>query len=470
MKFIPTIGLEIHVQLNTKSKMFCSCDNDAQGKAPNTTVCPVCLGMPGVLPVPNKKAVQYAMVLGKYLGGKIAKRTKFDRKHYCYPDLPKGYQISQYDEPIVQGGKVNVNGQSVSLERIHLEEDAGKLIHPKGKGYSLVDLNRAGTPLVEIVTKPEINSPAQAKEFLQRLRLIVRYLEISNGDMEKGHLRCDANVSIMPVASGQWPEGGGQGEEKLGTPVEIKNLNSFLMVERALNYEIKRQSTLLENGEKVTKETRGWDDNKGVTVSQRTKEFAPDYRYFPEPDIPYLLDLEKDFKVILPESMEAKLDRANKLNIAKNDIDVIFRDDKLLKLFDYLSFGKSNEAYVAKAMNIFINIPVSRTLEPEFVLDLARSLASGEIGAHNTKSIISEGLNTHAPFSKVMESGNYDKTMGDSDLSTVVENVIEKNAKVVADYRAGKEEALQYLLGQVMRETKGKADPQVIHSLLQKAI
>ena len=467
MKLIPTIGLEVHVQLNTKSKMFCSCDNNAQDKKPNTIVCPICLGMPGTLPTPNKGAIKYAIMLGKYLRGEIAQRTKFDRKHYFYPDLPKGYQISQYDEPVVKGGRVSVGDLSVSLERIHLEEDAGKLTHPKGKGYSLVDLNRAGTPLVEIVTKPEITSPAQAKEFLQYLRLIVRYLGISNGDMEKGHLRCDANVSVRAL---QKPQSSSAPVGELGTPVEIKNLNSFLMVERALNYEIKRQSVLLQNGEKVTKETRGWDDDKGVNFSQRTKEFAPDYRYFPEPDIPCLYNLEKSFKVTLPESMEAKLNRARKCNVAQNDLEVIFRDDELLKLFDKISLEKNNKACVAKAMNIFINIPVARALKPGFVLDLARSLISGKIGAHNTKPIINEGLSTHSSFAKIIEDGGYGVAIEEENLDATIRSVIEKNAKVVADYRAGKKEALQYLLGQVMRETKGKADPRVIHNLLQKAL
>src|ERR687884_74253 len=272
------IGLEGHVQLATASKMFCGCPADYAGAAPNTHVCPICLGMPGVLPVINRKAVEYTLLTGLALHAEIPAATKFDRKNYPYPDLVKGYQISQYDLPLVKGGFVEITTtdaapRRIRLERVHLEEDTGKLTHAGGS--SLIDFNRAGVPLMEMVTQPDLRTPAEARAYLQKLRAILRTLGVSDADMEKGQLRCDVNVSLRPV-----------GQERLGTKVEIKNLNSFRAVQRALEYEIERQAQLLDQGERIQQETRGWVEDRGVTVTQRTKEEAHDYRYFPEPDLP----------------------------------------------------------------------------------------------------------------------------------------------------------------------------------------
>ncbi|MEK7097562.1 MAG: Asp-tRNA(Asn)/Glu-tRNA(Gln) amidotransferase subunit GatB, partial [Patescibacteria group bacterium] len=282
------IGLEIHAELKTKSKMFCSCDNDSENKEPNTVVCPICLGQPGTLPVPNKQAIEWTLLVGLCLDGKISRLSKFDRKNYFYPDLPKGYQISQYDLPFVYDAKLEINGDDISITRIHLEEDTGKSSHPAGKNYSLVDYNRAGTPLMEMVTDPVIRDGQTAKKFCQRFQQILRYLDVSDADMEKGHMRCEANISVQE--KGRWERKGKDinsiGDYKLNSKVEVKNLNSFRAIEKAIDYEIKRQIQALQDGEKIIQETRGWNEDKGETFSQRTKETSADYRYFPEPDIP----------------------------------------------------------------------------------------------------------------------------------------------------------------------------------------
>src|SRR3989344_2037104 len=281
----PTIGLEIHVELKTKSKMFCSCFNDPDEKQPNINVCPICMGHPGTLPVINEEAVKKVIKTGLALNSSIPENSKFDRKNYFYPDLPKGYQISQYDEPLCKGGFLTVDGRKIDITRVHLEEDTGKLIHPAGTEYSLVDFNRAGIPLMELVTEPDITSAKEAKRFAEELRLILRYLGVSDADMEKGEMRVEANISL------------GDGK-KLGTKVEIKNLNSFRSVEYGINYEIERQGKILKAGKKIVQETRGWDAAKEVTVTQRIKEAAHDYRYFPEPDLPPLQFTPEEVKKI----------------------------------------------------------------------------------------------------------------------------------------------------------------------------
>jgi aspartyl-tRNA(Asn)/glutamyl-tRNA(Gln) amidotransferase subunit B len=454
--YIPTIGLEIHIQLKTKSKMFCSCDNDAENKTPNSVICPICLGMPGTLPVPNRQAIEWTVKLGRFLNGEIASLSRFDRKHYFYPDLPKGYQISQYDWPIVRGGKIVISEREVKLTRIHLEEDAGKLIHPKGSDRSLVDLNRAGTPLMEVVTEPDMHTPAEAKALLQKLRLIVRYLGISDADMEKGHFRCDANVSVAPISN-------------LGTPVEVKNLNSFLMVEKALAYEIKRQSEILSRSEKVTKETRGWDDAKAITVSQRSKEQAPDYRYFPEPDIPVFSDLDK-LSVVLPESIEAKIARAKELGIAKNDIDTIFSDDVLMDNFDRITNCTENDEVANKALSLAINFKAIRALEGVTIVDIAEALCSGKIGPQAVRPLVDLILEKKITVTEALAQGNFGQISDDSTLRQTVKSVLENNVRAVTDYRHGKKTALGFLTGQVMKESRGKASPQIVAKILNEEL
>jgi aspartyl-tRNA(Asn)/glutamyl-tRNA(Gln) amidotransferase subunit B len=286
-KYIPVIGMEIHVELKTKSKMFCRCQNSLEEeKIPNDNICPVCTGQPGTLPVPNAEAIKFVQMAGLALNCKLNKKSKFDRKNYFYPDIPKGYQISQYDQPLCQGGYLEVDNKKIGITRIHLEEDTGKLMHPKGTEYSLIDFNRAGVPLMELVTEPDIESGQEARLFCQKLQQIFRYLEISDADMEKGQMRCEVNISLHQ-----------EGEEKLGgTKVEVKNINSFKFVEKSIDYEIKRQTEILASGEKIMQETRGYDSVQNITVSQRKKESAHDYRYFPEPDIPPLEFSEADME------------------------------------------------------------------------------------------------------------------------------------------------------------------------------
>src|SRR3990167_1819131 len=291
MTYIPTIGLEIHAELKTQSKMFCSCKNDPAEQHPNINVCPICLAHPGTLPVANKDAINKVIRVGLALGCTISEHSKFDRKNYFYPDLPKGYQISQYDMPFCKGGKLTVGEKDIYITRVHLEEDTGRLAHPVGAEYSLVDFNRAGVPLMELVTEPDITSSQEASAFAQELQLILRYLGASDADMEKGQMRVEANISVRP-----------QGQKKLGTKMEVKNLNSFRAVEGAIEYEIQRQTGALEQGDNIIQETRGWDDVKGTTYSQREKESAHDYRYFPEPDLPPFQFSKKEI-----ESLEAQL-------------------------------------------------------------------------------------------------------------------------------------------------------------------
>jgi len=273
MSYAPVIGLEIHVELKTKSKMFCSCENNPFEGDANSNVCPVCMAHPGSLPVINEEAVKKVIKTGLALNCQIAQESKFDRKNYFYPDLPKGYQISQYDKPFCKKGFLNINGKKIRITRVHLEEDTGKLLHPQGADYSLVDFNRAGVPLMELVTEPDLHSAKEARKFAEELQLIIRYLGVSNADMEKGQLRVEVNISLSK-------------NKEMGTKVEIKNLNSFRIVEKAIDYETERQAEVLDSGKKVVQETRGWDEKKGITVSQREKEEAHDYRYFPEPDLP----------------------------------------------------------------------------------------------------------------------------------------------------------------------------------------
>ncbi|MCX6762279.1 MAG: Asp-tRNA(Asn)/Glu-tRNA(Gln) amidotransferase subunit GatB, partial [Candidatus Moranbacteria bacterium] len=326
MKYKPTIGMEVHVELATESKMFCECKNElGLDRIPNTNICPICTGQPGALPAANEKAIEYVVKAGLALGSEIAEVSKFDRKNYFYPDLPKGYQISQYDQPLCLGGFLKIGEKKIGITRIHLEEDTGKLIHQKGNDFSLVDFNRSGVPLMELVTEPDIESAQEAKKFCEQLQLILRYIGISDADMEKGQMRCEANISISA-------------NEKLGTKVEVKNLNSFKVVEKAIEYEIKRQAELLDEGKEIAQETRGWDESKMITFSQREKESAHDYRYFPEPDLPPLEiggEFVEKIRAKLPELPAQKIKRFQKeYNISDYDAGVLVRDKKLSEFFE----------------------------------------------------------------------------------------------------------------------------------------
>ena len=475
MEFKTVIGLEIHAQLKTKSKMFCGCDNKADEAKPNSLVCPVCLGLPGVLPVPNKLAIEWVLKTGIALNCKIADYSKFDRKHYFYPDLPKNYQISQFDLPFCLKGSFELDseGQSkkIGITRIHLEEDAGKLIH--SKDASLVDFNRAGTPLMEIVTEPDISSPQEAKVFMQELRSILRYLQVSDADMEKGHLRCDANISIN------------QKDQKLGVPVEIKNLNSFKMVERSLLYEEKRQRELLEKKEKIIKETRGWDDSKGITYSQRSKEQAQDYRYFPEPDIPPFelkeFDLEK-LKQEIPELPALKRERyisdlKQEKDYLSNVHDVAI--ETLIKepiLEDYyLYFAEKGLDKLFALMFVTHQMwgkLATGTTPDQFhkkeIFDILKDWWDKKITNLKAKEIFELSLKT--PEKVVIALRESEIKLVGNELEKIIEKVIKENDQAIQDIKKGKETALRFLVGQVMRETKGQANPQIVNNLLKEKI
>ena len=462
MELKTTIGLEIHVQLKTKSKMFCGCDNNAENSQPNTLTCPVCLGLPGTLPVANTQAIEWTIKTGLALGGKIADFSKFDRKHYFYPDLPKAYQISQYDLPFVVGGKVSVDvaGQKkdIHLTRIHLEEDAGKLMH--SGDVSLVDLNRAGTPLMEIVTDPDIASPAEAKVFLQELKSIIKYLDVSDADMEKGHLRCDANISVSS-------------SDELGTPVEIKNMNSFRMIERALSYEEKRQREELESGNKIVKETRGWDDAKGMTYSQRSKEQAHDYRYFPEPDLPPF-ELAKIFNIDemknnLPELPAAKRVRYQEMGLTVQDAEILALDKDMAQYFETVTAQVSPKTAANWILNE-LKFDGVLIVEPSKMIELLKLIEDKTISGAMAKDVLVEMIQTGKSAAEIIEEKGL-KQMGDEgEIGQIVDKIISENLAVVASIKAGKEQAMGFLVGQVMKETRGQANPELVNRLVDGKI
>jgi len=456
------IGLEIHVQLKTKSKMFCGCDNNAEEAQPNTLVCPVCLGLPGALPVANRQAIEWTVLAGLAFNCQIAETSKFDRKHYFYPDLPKGYQISQYDKPFCLGGSLEIisgnETKKINFRRIHLEEDAGKLIHVDNA--SLVDLNRAGTPLMEIVTEPEISSPQEAKIFLQELRSIMRYLNISDADMEKGHLRCDANISI---------EIGG----KEGVPTEIKNINSFRMLERALIFEEKRQKEVLETGEKIIKETRGWNDSKGETYSQRSKEQAQDYRYFPEPDLPpfqvhKVFEVEK-LKEKLPELPAEKRKRYQGMGLKAEDAAILVLDKQISAYFEKIS--KSVD--VKLAANWIINelkLDGVLVITPENMIALLQLIENNTISGKIAKDVLAQMIESGKSAQEIVESKGLKQVGDEGELNEIINKIITQNPKPFEDLKNGKTQALGFLVGQIMRETKGQADPEKVNKILEERI
>jgi aspartyl-tRNA(Asn)/glutamyl-tRNA(Gln) amidotransferase subunit B len=472
MTYEPTIGLEIHSELKTRTKMFCDSLNDPDEKHPNINVCPVCLGHPGTLPVINKKAVEEVIRVGLALSGEIPEFTKFDRKNYFYPDLPKGYQISQYDKPLVKGGELN----GVRLERIHLEEDAGKLIHSES-GDSLVDFNRAGVPLMELVTKPDIKSAEQAVEFAKELQLILKYLGASDADLEKGQMRADVNVSVAP-----------KGE--LGTKVEIKNVNSFRSIAGAVKFEIERQRELLEKGEKIKQETRGWDDIKHKTVSQRSKEESHDYRYFPEPDLPPLkpaeaFELEK-MKDELPELPAEKRERfAREFGFNEKQIEVLINNKEIADFFETASSELSiktkapqgNELlynYIATDLQgtvTIVGVPfaeVRKKITPEHMADLINLLLEKKITTRQAKDILKIMFDSGESPENILGQGNFN-LIQEEVLHQAVEEALHENPKAVADFASGKDTTLQFLVGQVMKKTKGGADPgEIQNKLLEK--
>lgn len=487
MKYIPTIGMEVHVELKTHSKMFCSSKNGlGLEKKPNIHICPVCTGQPGTLPVPNQQAIEFVQLAGLALKCEINIKSKFDRKNYFYPDLPKGYQISQYDQPLCGKGHINIDGKEIGITRIHLEEDTGKLIHPRGADHTLVDFNRAGVPLMELVTEPDIENGEQAKIFCIKLQQICRYLGISDADMEKGNMRCEVNLSLHK-----------EGEDRLsGTKVEIKNINSFRFVEKAINYEIKRQAELLEKGEKVIQETRGWDSVKNITVSQRKKESAHDYRYFPEPDIPpmeFTQQYIENLKTKLPELPDAKEKRfVSEYNLNTEDIAILTAQNDLAEYFEQV-IGEIKEKILSheiespeeKVIKLATNYIISELrkhlvenkhnvrdlkINPENYAEFIGLVADGKINSSAAQKVLKEMYHTGGDPSQIIEEKNLGQMQDSSELEAVVENIIAANSKSVEDYKNGKQNALQFLVGQIMKETKGKANPEIVTELLRKKI
>ena len=472
------IGLETHVHLKTRSKMFCSCERDYFDAEPNTHVCPVCLGMPGVLPVINRQAVAHTILTGLALGCRIPEHSKFDRKNYPYPDLMKGYQISQYDQPLCFDGglDIEVDGEQrrVHLERIHLEEDTARLLHRdggNGDGYTLMDVNRAGVPLMEIVTRPDMGSPAEATAYMRKLRQTLRYLDISDADMEKGSFRCDANISLRP-----------RGAEELGAKVEIKNMNSFRAVQRALESEQRRQAQVLDAGGAIEQETRGYIDATGDTFSQRSKEEAHDYRYFPEPDLPPLevtAEVVEELRARLPELPDAKRDRLQREHALSPDEARVLtetrqRADAFEQAVALAGAGRARTLArwligdVAALLNqLGADAELEDTkLTPAHLAELIDLLEDRTITATTAKEVLIAAFDGGAMPSVIVEERGLRQQHDEGELDRVAASVIESNPKAVADYRGGKDSAIKFLVGQVMRETRGRADPKVAAAVL----
>lgn len=484
----PVIGLEIHLQLKTKSKMFCACATHDSAVAPNANVCPVCTGQPGTLPVPNEQAIRFGVKMGLALNCQIAPHSKFDRKHYFYPDLPKAYQISQYDLPIASGGFVMIDGKRIGITRAHLEEDAAKNLHgADGKTY--VDFNRAGTPLLEIVTEPDFASPEDAKAFLQELRLIARYLGVSDADMEKGHMRCDANVSLR-----ERDADGGIVGMKFHPKTEVKNINSFRNVERALQFELKRQAELWAAGSPpAVTTTRGWDDATQSTKEQRVKEAEGDYRYFPEPDVPVLelADIAEEERARLPELPAARRFRfENEYGLRAEDARQICDDPALTDFVEHVfselaAWMQSTDAAEAKDARKMANLVSGwllsklgglmaergidvRTMKisAENFAEFITLIASGKLSSSAGITVLNEMLDSGADPSHVMEDKKLGNIEDASLIAEIVDRVLANNPDIVLRYKAGKPELIQVLIGQVMKETEGAVDAKVARNML----
>ncbi|HUC91038.1 MAG TPA: Asp-tRNA(Asn)/Glu-tRNA(Gln) amidotransferase subunit GatB [Paenibacillus sp.] len=469
-KYETVIGLEVHVELHTESKIFCGCST-AFGAPPNTHTCPVCLGHPGVLPVLNRQAVEYAMKAAMALNCEIGAISKFDRKNYFYPDSPKAYQISQYDRPIGLNGwiDIEVNGETkrIGITRLHLEEDAGKLTHVDGGYASLVDLNRVGTPLVEIVSEPDIRTPEEAKAYLEKLKAIMQYCEVSDVKMEEGSLRCDANISIRP-----W------GQEKFGTRTELKNMNSFRGVQRGLEYEQWRQAEVLDGGGTVVQETLRWDDAAGRTISMRGKEEAHDYRYFPDPDLVQVhIDDEWKARVrdSIPELPDARKARyTGELGLPAYDAGVITSSKKLADFFEEsLNYTKDAKAVSNWIMGDLLGYLNANGLEAEAVKITGQGLGEmiglieqGTISSKIAKTVFKEMLESGKRPQQIVEEQGLVQISDEGAIKAVVDQIVTNNPQSVEDYKAGKEKAIGFLVGQVMRETKGKANPALVNKLL----
>ncbi|MBN1212320.1 MAG: Asp-tRNA(Asn)/Glu-tRNA(Gln) amidotransferase subunit GatB [candidate division Zixibacteria bacterium] len=474
--FEPVIGLEVHAQLLTESKIFCACQTSF-GAPPNSRTCPVCLGLPGALPVLNKKTVAYAVRMILAVGGEVRRSSSFARKNYFYPDLPKGYQISQYSRPVGSGGQVeyilsNGRKKACRINRIHLEEDAGKSLHPEsGDPYTRLDFNRCGVPLLEIVTEPDIRSPEEAYAYLVKLKLILQHLEICSGDMEKGHLRCDANISVRP-----------KGKKKLGSRTELKNLNSFRGVEKALDYEIRRQIKILKRGDEVERATLLWDENRQVALLMRTKEESEDYRYFREPDLPELVienEWIEEIRQSLPEMPDAKIARfIEQYGIRRYDAELLTENRSLADYYENVMAHFDNGQTAANWMLTEILGLLSDAHEgigtfkvsPRNTADLLNHVQNREISGRTAKEVFREMAQTGKSVSEIIERNGLKQITDEKKLRLEIEKVLEDNPEQLEQYRAGKTALFDYFIGQVMRRTGGRAEPETVNRLLKKIL
>lgn len=450
MAYEMTVGLEIHAELKTKSKMFCSCKNDPDEKEPNTNICPICMGHPGTLPTINEEAIRQLIRVGLALDCEINEHSKFDRKSYFYPDLPKGYQISQYDMPVCKEGKLN----GIRIERIHMEEDAGTLKHEGNN--TLVDFNRAGLPLMELVTKPDITSSEQIAKFAKELQLILRYLGASDANMEKGQMRVEVNISL-----------------NMGTKVEVKNINSISAAVKAAEYEYQRQVEAIEKGEKIIQETRGWDDIKEITVSQRTKEGSADYRYFPEPDLPPMHFTDKhveEIRATLPELPQQRRVRF-KLEYGLNDaqIEIFTVTKEFGDFFEEVASELGNPKLYTLAANYIVTEQPSK-ISPENFAELITKISKKELSSTAAKIVMDEMAISGRDPDEIMKEKDLGQISDAGDLSDAVDDVIAANQKAVEDYKKGKQESLKFLIGKVMGATKGKGNPEVIMEILKQKL
>lgn len=492
--YIPKIGMEIHVQPKTASKMFCSCPNEFNVGEPNKNICEICTGQPGTMPAINEQAVLATIRAGLALNCTINKKVHWDRKHYFYPDLPKGYQITQNNMPLCVKGFLEFNyideagkkqTKKVRINRLHLEEDAGKDLHPKGVKYSLIDYNRAGAPLIELVTEPDLENKEQAAAFCKALQQIFRYTRVSSADMEKGQMRCEVNISL-----------GTEGRD--GTKVEVKNINSFKGVTKSIEFETKRQSEILDKGEKVLQETRGWNADKQKTISQRSKEEAHDYRYFPEPDLPPLNitdDLIEKVKLSLTELPAEKKKRfMNEFAIPEEQADVLTSDFEMAEYFDDViseigeweegqkSFTKEDHLKLIKLAANYILTELSRMaagaglgfsaikITPENFAELIHLVYRGEINSSAAQSVLTEMFKTGGDPSQIIDEKNLRLEKDDNVIADAIQEVLAVNQKAVEDYKAGKQQAFQFLVGRVMAKTKGKADPNKVREIIEEKI
>jgi aspartyl-tRNA(Asn)/glutamyl-tRNA(Gln) amidotransferase subunit B len=486
MEYETVIGLEVHIQLQTQSKMFCSCRADYQTAPANSRVCPVCLGLPGTLPVINKKAVEYTIMTGLALGCNIPELTKFDRKNYPYPDLMKGYQISQYDMPLAMNGHLDITADghdsTIRVERVHLEEDVSKLQHVNGDkndAHSLVDVNRSGVPLMEVVSHPDMRTPEEARSYLTKLHSIIQYLGVSTANAQDGSFRCDANISLRPV-----------GQEEYGTKAEVKNMNSLRAVFMALNHEQERQKKVLDSGERVVQETRGWSEERGATYSQRSKEEAHDYRYFPEPDLPPLVVDGAWIKEIRNKIPELATDRMTRFiqeySLPEYDARLLTNSKAMADFYEQTAglgsiSGDDGEKYAKNISNWMLG-DLSRLLNlqsleidespvsPEHLAELIGMVEQDTVSVSMAKTVLGEVFESGDSPAQVVQEKGYTQISDSSAVDVAVTEAIEANPQAVADYMGGKETAAKFLVGQVMKITKGQAKPDLVNEFVVVAL